>query len=60
MTLYSYRLLVMCLGVTLGAVAPATAAFADDVGQIKVAKGAVHLERGGQKISSTSSRARTS
>jgi hypothetical protein len=50
MAFYSYRLIAMCLGVALGAIAPAAPAFADDVGQIKVAKGAVHLERGGQKI----------
>ena len=50
MAFYSYRLIAMCLGVTLGAIASAPPAFADDVGQIKVAKGAVHLERDGQKI----------
>jgi hypothetical protein len=46
----SYPVVAMCLGVTLGLIASATSAFAEDVGQIKVAKGAVHLERGGQKI----------
>jgi hypothetical protein len=46
----SNPVIAMCLGVTLGWVAAAIPAFADDVGQIKVAKGAVHLERGGQKI----------
>lgn len=46
----SYPVIAMCLGVTLGLIASATSAFAEDVGQIKVAKGAVHLERGGQKI----------
>jgi hypothetical protein len=50
MTFYSYGLIAMCLGVALGALVPAAPAFADDVGQIKVAKGAVHLERGGQMI----------
>src|SRR6185436_5197343 len=50
MAFYSDRLIAMCLGAALGAIASATPAFADDVGQIKVAKGAVHLERGGQKI----------
>ena len=47
----SYPVIAMCLGVTLGLIASATSAFAEDVGQIKVAKGAVHLERGGQKLS---------
>ena len=51
MAFYSYRLIAVCLGVALGPVASAVPAFADDVGQIKVAKGAVHLERGGQKMS---------
>ena len=50
MAFYSDRLIAMCLGAALGAIASATPAFADDMGQIKVAKGAVHLERGGQKI----------
>ena len=50
MAFYSARLIAMCLGVALGAIASATPAFADDVGQIKVVNGAVHLERGGQKI----------
>jgi len=32
------------------ALAPAPAVLAGDVGQIKVSKGAVHIERGGQKL----------
>jgi hypothetical protein len=50
MPLSSCALITICLGITLGPVAFATSAFADDVGQIKVVKGAVHVERGGQKM----------
>ena len=48
MVSYSRRLIAICV-VTLGLVALAAPAFADDVGQIKVAKGAVHLERAGRR-----------
>ena len=34
----------------LFALAPAPAVFASDVGQIKISKGAVHIERGSQKL----------
>jgi hypothetical protein len=36
MAFCSYPIIAMCLGVALGAIASATPAFADEVGQIKV------------------------
>lgn len=47
MTSFVTRLAVAILA------ALAAPAFADDVGQIKTTKGAVHVERGGQKVPAT-------
>jgi hypothetical protein len=44
------QLVMILAAVTLLVAASATCVRADEVGQIKVAKGAVHLERGGRRL----------
>jgi len=41
---------ITAVGLALAAIAGGAPAFADDVGRIKVVKGAVHVERGRQRI----------
>jgi len=50
MDVRSYPLRAMWLGLALVAIVFVGSAFADDVGQIKVVKGTVHVERAGQRV----------